>query len=216
MDPSNDRSRVSGDGRMSPEMQPAVPVRRPRRAVLRTGFAVWAAACVIVGAYLMSAHLLTLPTPEASDTRLAQSALTDRRPDQRGRWLAVHALDMTCKCSLNVLEHLLTPVQTLRACVRLLRPGGIVFLYVPNYDSASRLLMGKDAHFIWPTHHLNYYTPATMRDLMSRNGLTTEFVATEGLDIQDYIWYRREVLNKPCDDLTEVADTLQFLANAGC
>ncbi len=116
----------------------------------------------------------------------------------------------------DVLEHLLAPVRTLRACIDLLAPGGILFLYVPNYDSASRLLMGSDAHFIWPTHHLNYYTPATMRDLMSRNGLTTEFVATEGLDIQDYIWYRREVLNKPSDDLAEIADTLQFLANAGC
>ena len=116
----------------------------------------------------------------------------------------------------DVLEHLLAPLRTLRACINLLAPGGILFLYVPNYDSASRLLMGSDAHFIWPTHHLNYYTPATIRDLMSRNGLTTEFVATEGLDIQDYIWYRREVLNKPSDDLVDIADTLQFLANAGC
>jgi 2-polyprenyl-3-methyl-5-hydroxy-6-metoxy-1,4-benzoquinol methylase len=116
----------------------------------------------------------------------------------------------------DVLEHLLAPVRTLRACIDLLAPGGILFLYVPNYDSASRLLMGSDAHFIWPTHHLNYYTPATIRDLMSRNGLTTEFVATEGLDIQDYIWYRREMLNKQSDDLAEVAETLQFLANAGC
>jgi len=55
-----------------------------------------------------------------------------------------------------------------------------------------------------------------MRDLMARNGLTTEFIATEGLDIHDYVWYRREVLNKPSDDLAEIADTLQFLANAGC
>jgi 2-polyprenyl-3-methyl-5-hydroxy-6-metoxy-1,4-benzoquinol methylase len=116
----------------------------------------------------------------------------------------------------DVLEHLLAPLRTLRACIDLLAPGGILFVYVPNYDSASRLLMGSDAHFIWPTHHLNYYTPATIRDLMSRNGLTTEFVATEGLDIHDYIWYRREVLNKPSDDLADVADTLQFLANAGC
>ena len=116
----------------------------------------------------------------------------------------------------DVLEHLLAPSRTLRACIDLLAPGGILFMYVPNYDSASRLLMGAAAHFIWPTHHLNYYTPATLRDLMARNGLTTEFIATEGLDIQDYIWYRREVLNKPSDDLAEIADTLQFLANAGC
>jgi hypothetical protein len=96
-----------------------------------------------------------------------------------------------------------------------LAPGGIVFLYVPNYDSASRLLMGKDAHFIWPTHHLNYYTPVTIRDLMAREGLATEYVATEGLDIVDYLWYRREVHGKTDEGVAEIADTLQFLVNAG-
>ena len=116
----------------------------------------------------------------------------------------------------DVLEHLLDPVRTLRACIDLLAPGGILFLYVPNYDSASRLLMGAAAHFIWPTHHLNYYTPATIRALMERQGLSVELIVTEGLDIQDYLRYRREVLNQPDDGLTDVADILQFLANAGC
>jgi 2-polyprenyl-3-methyl-5-hydroxy-6-metoxy-1,4-benzoquinol methylase len=115
----------------------------------------------------------------------------------------------------DVLEHLLDPVQTLRAAVRLLRPGGIVFLYVPNYDSASRLLMGKDAHFIWPTHHLNYYTPETIRDLMAREGLDTVYVATEGLDVADFLWYRREVHGKTDDGVEEIADLLQFFVNAG-
>jgi 2-polyprenyl-3-methyl-5-hydroxy-6-metoxy-1,4-benzoquinol methylase len=115
----------------------------------------------------------------------------------------------------DVLEHLFDPVRTLRACARLLAPGGILFMYVPNYDSASRLLMGKDAHFIWPTHHLNYYTPVTIGDLMTREGLSTEYVATEGLDIVDYLWYRREVQGKQDDGLAEIADTLQFLVNAG-
>jgi 2-polyprenyl-3-methyl-5-hydroxy-6-metoxy-1,4-benzoquinol methylase len=115
----------------------------------------------------------------------------------------------------DVLEHLIDPVRTLRAAVRLLQPGGIVFLYVPNYDSASRLLMGKDAHFIWPTHHLNYYTPTTLRDLMSREGLRTEYVATEGLDVVDYLWYRREVQGKDDGGIAEIADLLQFFVNAG-
>ena len=115
----------------------------------------------------------------------------------------------------DVLEHLLDPVRTLRVCARLLKPGGIVFLYVPNYDSASRLLMGKEAHFIWPTHHLNYYTPVTIADLVRREGFETEYVATEGLDIVDYLWYRNEVLGKPDDGIAEVADVLQFLVNAG-
>ena len=116
----------------------------------------------------------------------------------------------------DVLEHLLDPARTLRACSELLSPGGILFLYVPNFDSASRLLMGANAHFIWPTHHLNYYTPATIRDLMLRHALTPELIVTEGLDIEDYIWYRREVLHRAADGLAEVADIVQFLANAGC
>jgi 2-polyprenyl-3-methyl-5-hydroxy-6-metoxy-1,4-benzoquinol methylase len=115
----------------------------------------------------------------------------------------------------DVLEHLLDPVRTLRAAIALLRPGGIVFLYVPNYDSASRLLMGRDAHFIWPTHHLNYYTPATIRHLMAREQLTTEYLVTEGLDVVDYLWYRREVLGKSDEGIEEIADLLQFFVNAG-
>jgi hypothetical protein len=75
--------------------------------------------------------------------------------------------------------------------------------------------MGSAAHFIWPTHHLNYYTPVTIRDLMAREGLATEYVATEGLDIVDYLWYRREVLGKGDEGVAEIADTLQFLTNAG-
>lgn len=116
----------------------------------------------------------------------------------------------------DVLEHLLDPGRTLRACIELLAPGGILFLYVPNFDSASRLLMGANAHFIWPTHHLNYYTPTTIRDLMLRQSLTPELIVTEGLDIEDYIWYRREVLHREADGLAEIADVVQFLANAGC
>jgi 2-polyprenyl-3-methyl-5-hydroxy-6-metoxy-1,4-benzoquinol methylase len=115
----------------------------------------------------------------------------------------------------DVLEHLIDPVPTLRACVRLLKPGGIVFVYVPNYDSASRFLMGKDAHFIWPTHHLNYYTPVTLRDLMAREGLETVYVATEGLDLADYLWHRRHVLGKDDGGIEEIADQLQFFVNAG-
>jgi 2-polyprenyl-3-methyl-5-hydroxy-6-metoxy-1,4-benzoquinol methylase len=118
-------------------------------------------------------------------------------------------------CLFDVLEHLLDPVRTLRACVRLVRPGGILFLYVPNYDSASRLLMGKDAHFIWPTHHLNYYTPTTIQDLLRRQGLRIEYLATEGLDFVDYLWHRRELRGRRDNGVEEIADLLQFLANAG-
>ena len=116
----------------------------------------------------------------------------------------------------DVIEHLLAPSAVIAAAARLLKPNGIVFAYVPNYDSASRLLMGKEAHFIWPTHHLNYYTPATVSDLMRHHGLEVDLLTTEGLDIADYLWYRREVCGNDVAPIEPIADTLQFLANAGC
>jgi 2-polyprenyl-3-methyl-5-hydroxy-6-metoxy-1,4-benzoquinol methylase len=115
----------------------------------------------------------------------------------------------------DVLEHLPSPAPIVDRCARLLKRGGILFLYVPNYDSASRLLMQGDAHFIWPTHHLNYYTPVTIRDFLARHSLDTIWLTTEGLDFADYIWYRREMLGKDTSQLEELVDTLQFLANAG-
>lgn len=115
----------------------------------------------------------------------------------------------------DVLEHLLHPSRTLTACLELLRPGGVLYLYVPNYDSASRLLMGAEAHFIWPTHHLNYYTPITLSALLVRHGLTVELVQTEGLDFVDYLWQRREMHGEAMEAVERIADTLQFLANAG-
>lgn len=116
----------------------------------------------------------------------------------------------------DVVEHLLDPSEVVAAAVRLLRPGGILFIYVPNYDSASRLLLGGDAHFIWPTHHLNYYTPQTASDFLVRHGLTVELLMTEGLDVVDYVWFRREVAGEDVTAIERIADKLQFLVNAGC
>jgi hypothetical protein len=88
-------------------MKPAVTARSPWRAVLRAAFAVWALCCVVGGGYLLSGHLLTLPTPDITDLGFQRSAVAHRRPSQVGRWLVVHILDQDCQCSLRVLDHLL-------------------------------------------------------------------------------------------------------------
>jgi len=113
----------------------------------------------------------------------------------------------------DVLEHILHPRQLLEQVADHLKPDGIVFIYVPNYDSASRLLMGKDAHFIWPTHHLTYFTPLTLKDFVENTGLSTLFVATEGLDIVDYVWSQKEIMQKDMSAIEEIGELIQFFIN---
>jgi hypothetical protein len=90
-----------------PPIRPNVKPPSHWRAALRIVFAVWVLCCVIGGAYLLSAHLLTLPTPDLTDLGPQRSAVAQRRSSQQGQWLAVHILDQECKCSQRVLDHLL-------------------------------------------------------------------------------------------------------------
>ena len=104
------------------EPTPLTPTVTPRsrwHVVLRAVFAIWVGLCLVVGAYLLAAHLLTLPAPGASDPALRTSAIAERRPFQRGQWFVVHVLDQDCKCSLRVLEHLLTAPRPLAVTERI-------------------------------------------------------------------------------------------------
>ena len=115
----------------------------------------------------------------------------------------------------DVLEHLSDPAEITQQAIEYLKPGGLLFLYVPNYDSASRILMGAEAHFIWPTHHLTYFNIETITDFLKRRGLKIELTVTEGLDIADYIWYQEAVQAKDQSALLLIANHLQFFINAG-
>jgi len=115
----------------------------------------------------------------------------------------------------DVIEHLPNPKEIIAQAINYLKVGGILFLYVPNWESASRILMGEDAHFIWPTHHLNYYTPKTISHLIESLGLKIEYLATEGLDIVDYMWREKEINKRNIDAIEDIADNLQFFINAG-
>ena len=38
------------------------------------------------------------------------------------------------------------------------------FFICSNWQSATRLLIEKNSHFIWPTHHFNHFTPKTLEN----------------------------------------------------
>lgn len=77
----------------------------------------------------------------------------------------------------QVLEHPKNPAAFLRLCHRLIRPGGLLYLGVPNIMSASAvyktalgrvgLKRNRGKHYD-TFHHLFYYSPGTLPPLLER------------------------------------------------
>jgi SAM-dependent methyltransferase len=62
----------------------------------------------------------------------------------------------------DVLEHVPDPLTFMKTCRALLKPGGHLFLNIPNLDSKEARLLGTR----WPlllAEHLNYFNPNSLR-----------------------------------------------------
>jgi len=71
----------------------------------------------------------------------------------------------------DVLEHTFSPSAELTRAARLLRPGGLIAINIPNWHSLDRRLFG--AHWIGldPPRHLYVFTRATLAALLDKAGL---------------------------------------------
>ncbi len=70
----------------------------------------------------------------------------------------------------SYLEHEVEVMAVLNGAFRALRPGGKVYVRVPNFGSLNRRLIGaKWCGFRYPDH-VNYFTLASLRQVASRAG----------------------------------------------
>ena len=81
----------------------------------------------------------------------------------------------------QVLEHLPRPSQTLREARRVLRPGGLLYLTVPNYGSMESRLFGKDWDALKIPEHLHHYTRATLLRLLDDSGFEIRMCRTDSI-----------------------------------
>jgi SAM-dependent methyltransferase len=72
----------------------------------------------------------------------------------------------------QVVEHVSSPVDFLRAATRLVRPGGFIVVGVPNEHRMLGLVHHDPAN--WPPHHVSRWRPVDLSILASRSGL--EFI----------------------------------------
>lgn len=83
----------------------------------------------------------------------------------------------------EVIEHIQNQVEEFRHVRSLLRPGGLVFVTTPNFDSLSRRLLGERWNVVQYPEHLAYFTPGSLEQLMDLSGLETAWMRTTGISL---------------------------------
>lgn len=73
--------------------------------------------------------------------------------------------------ALHVLEHMDDAIAFVRLIADWARPGGLVFIEVPNWNSSNRRGFGAEWPQLRPLEHLAHYTPATLKRTLERAGL---------------------------------------------
>ncbi len=96
-----------------------------------------------------------------------------------GRFDAVYAQD--------VLEHVPRPLEELRELARLTKPGGALYVHVPNYASLTIRLGVSRFAYNEPLGHLNYFTPPTLREMLRRAGFARVRLGSDHLEFRDFI-----------------------------
>jgi len=97
-----------------------------------------------------------------------------------GGFAADHQGVFDAACAFHVVEHLAEPVPFLRAVVSRLKPGGSLFVSVPNRSrSARRLLEPLDC----PPHHLSRWSPAQFPALGAVLSFSVREVACEPVPV---------------------------------
>jgi len=71
---------------------------------------------------------------------------------------------------LSTLEHVVEPLALLRESARVLRPGGALYVIVPNVDSLACRALGAQARTFDGRNHLVYFSAATLTDALGRSG----------------------------------------------
>ena len=70
----------------------------------------------------------------------------------------------------HVLEHLPAPEAVLREVARILKPGGVLFLGVPNWGSPESQSSGPAWFQLDVPRHLNHFTAERLEGLLEANG----------------------------------------------
>jgi SAM-dependent methyltransferase len=80
----------------------------------------------------------------------------------------------------QVFEHLYTPVAYMKEVQRVLKPGGVFYVAVPNFGGIAAKLKGAHWDLVHPVSHVRYFDRRSLADMARRCGfevLRPDYVA---------------------------------------
>jgi SAM-dependent methyltransferase len=84
----------------------------------------------------------------------------------------------------EVIEHVFDPYAFLKDVAEVIRPGGHLFLSVPNIEGFDIQILWDGGNAFSPPSHLNYFRKSSINRLLERVGLKVVDIATPGkLDV---------------------------------
>lgn len=115
--------------------------------------------------------------------------------------------------AVHVVEHAPDPAAFVRACVRLLAPGGRLVLLTPAGDSDGLRLFGPAWWMLEDPTHVRFFTAASLRRLLSDAGLSVrvERLVTDSLAVEAAS-LRRRLGRQPDDGVLASAGTRALAA----
>jgi 2-polyprenyl-3-methyl-5-hydroxy-6-metoxy-1,4-benzoquinol methylase len=91
--------------------------------------------------------------------------------------------------SIDVFQFIADPLAFLEACMAALKPGGLLYLTLPNYASADSRETGWAHNRFVPGSYLSYFTPASAMRILKKAGFSGVRVKTFGAgeDSDDFL-----------------------------
>jgi len=111
----------------------------------------------------------------------------------------------------ELMEHASDPEGIVKKIAYIVRPGGLVYITTPNYNSIARILLGR-RWGIFHKEHIFYFTAENLMSLLNKYNFKIKKIRTENLSLREFLSILRYPVPLNAADVRKKQETLRGLA----